>query len=95
MVAGAETFRAGTGRKIFSLLKTKNVGIMLDTGHLMNTNMYLTDELAGIAYICQVLDKLGDLKHLIKGVHLSCSLSGEYQQQFAKVVPPKSILQHC
>ena len=62
---------------------------MLDTGHLMNTNMYLTDELAGIAYICQVLDKLGDLKHLIKGVHLSCSLSGEYQQQFAKVVPPK------
>ena len=35
------------------------------------------------------MDKLGDLKHLIKGVHLSCSLSGEYQQQFAKVVPPK------
>lgn len=86
---GLKLLEPGLVEKFFSLLKTKNVGIMLDTGHLMNTNMYLTDELAGIAYICQVLDKLGDLKHLIKGVHLSCSLSGEYQQQFAKVVPPK------
>ncbi|WP_455657066.1 hypothetical protein [Phascolarctobacterium sp.] len=74
----------------FSSLKTKHVGIMLDTGHLMNTNKYLTDECAGIAYIQRTIDKLGDLKDLIRGVHLSCSLSGEYQQTFAKVMPPQT-----
>lgn len=73
----------------FASLKTKRTGIMLDTGHLMNTNMFLADERTGIDYVCKVVDRLGDLKHLIKGMHLSCSLSGEYQQQFTKVMPPK------
>lgn len=76
--------------KFFSSLKTKHVGIMLDTGHLMNTNKSLTDECTGIAYIQRIIDKLGDLKDLIRGVHLSCSLSGEYQQTFTKAMPPQT-----
>ena len=36
-------------------------GLMLDTGHLMNTNVHLQNEQQGIDYILQVVAKLGDL----------------------------------
>ena len=60
---------------------------MLDTGHLLNTNPDLKSEREGIDYICQVLKNLGELRKYIKGVHLSCSLSGEYQRQSPQMIP--------
>jgi len=60
----------------------ENVGIMLDTGHLMNTNPSLTTEAEGIDYVLQVGKNLGSLKELVQGFHLSCSLSGAYQRKF-------------
>jgi hypothetical protein len=55
-----------------------NVGIMLDTGHLMNTNSRLRTQEEGVAYILHILSQLGDNKRYVKGIHLHHSLSGEY-----------------
>lgn len=73
----------------FSLLPGKNVGIMLDTGHLMNTNLDLQTEADGADYVCQVAKNLGTMKSLIRGMHLSCSLSAEYQKATLGKVPDK------
>lgn len=53
-------------------------GIMLDTGHLLNTNTALQSEAEGIYYLQQMLDRHGSLCGAIRGVHLHCSLSGAY-----------------
>lgn len=65
----------------FQALEGENVGILLDTGHLMNTNCAIRNEQEGIDYICATLEKLGKYKNYIKGMHLNCSLSGEYHSQ--------------
>lgn len=66
----------------FERIQRKNVGIMLDTGHLMNTNPELQNEEEAADYVCRTVENLGELAELIKGVHLSCSLSGAYQKSF-------------
>lgn len=66
----------------FEKLKHNNVGIMLDTGHLMNTNINLTSELEASIFIKDIVNNLGGFASLIKGVHLNCSLSGQYQKKF-------------
>lgn len=71
----------------FERIERKNVGIMLDTGHLMNTNNRLKTEEDAADYVCRVYEKLGSCAELVKGVHLSCSLSGQYQRTFDRRVP--------
>lgn len=66
----------------FEKLKHNNAGIMLDTGHLMNTNINLTSELEASIFIKDIVNNLGSFASLIKGVHLNCSLSGQYQKKF-------------
>ena len=66
----------------FEKLKHNNVGVMLDTGHLMNTNINLTSELEASIFIKDIVNNLGSFASLIKGVHLNCSLSGQYQKKF-------------
>lgn len=66
----------------FEKLKHNNVDIMLDTGHLMNTNINLTSELEASIFIKDIVNNLGSFASLIKGVHLNCSLSGQYQKKF-------------
>ena len=56
-------------------------GLMLDTGHLMNTNVHLQNEQQGIDYILQVVAKLGDLADKIYGIHLHQSLSGRFTEE--------------
>ena len=53
-------------------------GIMLDIGHLMNTNTALESEAEGIIYIHKMLDEHGELCRFIRGIHLHQSLSGAY-----------------
>lgn len=55
-------------------------GILLDTGHLMNTELSLHTQREGVAYIHQMLDRHGPLCEYIQGVHLHQSLSGGYVQ---------------
>ena len=66
----------------FEKIKHKNVGIMLDTGHLMNTNPELETEADGVEYILKIIKGLGKNKRLIRGMHLNCSLSGKYVKNF-------------
>jgi len=73
----------------FSLIERKNVGIMLDTGHLMNTDPDLENEAQAADYICRRVDGLGKTAAKIQGIHLSCSLSGTYQKTFVKRLPPE------
>lgn len=55
-----------------------NVGIMLDTGHLMNTNPYLKTEEQGVEFILDTLNGLGAYSRYIRGIHLHRSLAGTY-----------------
>ena len=64
----------------FNRIQRDNVGIVLDTGHLMNTNVKLRTQAEAVAYICSVVEGLGSLKELLRGIHLNCSLSGDYVQ---------------
>ncbi len=59
----------------------ENKGIMLDTGHLLHTNLELRTEEQGVAYINEMLDRHGDLIKNIRGIHLNQSLTGEYCQK--------------
>ena len=62
----------------------KNTGFMLDTGHLMNTNTKLRTEKDAVAYILKTVEKLGKLRQRIYGMHLHCSLSGEFVEKKRK-----------
>lgn len=64
-----------------------NIGIMLDTGHLLNTNTSLRSEREGAEYILQTVDKLGEVGGYIHGMHLQCSLSGEYVEHHPCIRP--------
>ena len=63
-------------------------GIMLDTGHLLNTNPDLHSEGEGVAYIHSILDAHGDLCRYIRGFHFNLSLSGDYVHAHTGMLPP-------
>ncbi|ADL12302.1 sugar phosphate isomerase/epimerase family protein [Acetohalobium arabaticum] len=59
----------------------ENVGFLVDTGHLMNTNPKLSTEAEGLDYLERILIEFQDTADLFYGVHLHKSLSGSYRQQ--------------
>ena len=59
-------------------IEYKNTRFILDTSHMLNTNLTLKNLDEGIDYIIENIDKMEELKKHIYGVHLSWSLSGEY-----------------
>lgn len=73
--------------RLFERIGRDNVGLMLDTGHLLNTNSHLRTEEEGAQYIIAVLDGLGDLAKRVQGMHLQCSLSGAYASAAPKTRP--------
>lgn len=64
--------------KLLERIDYPHKGIMLDTGHLMNTNHALRTQQQGIQFILATLRQLGELKDAICGIHLHSSLSGSY-----------------
>lgn len=62
-------------------------GIMLDIGHLMNTNRALRTQAEGSAYLQQVLDRQRQFLPLVRGVHLHQSLSGAYAAAHTGFLP--------
>jgi sugar phosphate isomerase/epimerase len=52
--------------------------LVLDTGHVLNKNQGIRSEGEGIEYLIRTVRNLGEFRHLIKGVHLTRSLSAEY-----------------
>lgn len=59
-------------------IEYKNLGFMLDTGHMLNTNLKLENSDEAISYIKSTIENLGDYKKYINGMHLNYSLSGKY-----------------
>ena len=59
-------------------IRHPRTGIMLDTGHLMNTRSDLRTQEEGIDYILRTLEELGPWREYIRGIHLHYSLSGNY-----------------
>lgn len=68
-------------------IQCPNKGIMLDTGHLLNTETALATEAEGAAYLHAVLDRHGALCKWIRGVHLHQSLSGAYVKAHTGTLP--------
>lgn len=56
-------------------------GLVLDTGHVLNKNQCIHSEEQGIDYVIQTVRNLGEYRNLIKGVHLTRSLSADYVTQ--------------
>lgn len=67
--------------KLLAGVRHGKTGIMLDTGHLMNTNHQLRSQKDGVKYILRILEQLGEYKTHIHGIHLHQSLSGEYVER--------------
>lgn len=65
-------------RYFIESIEYEHKGIMLDTGHLLNTNLDINTEEEGIDYLIETVNNLEDMKYYIKGIHLSKSLSGNY-----------------
>ncbi|MBQ7625106.1 MAG: TIM barrel protein [Clostridia bacterium] len=63
-------------------------GIMLDTGHLMNTNTSLKTQAEGIEYILNAYRRHGALGKYVYGLHFHQSLSGAYVRAHTGKVPP-------
>lgn len=55
-----------------------NLGIILDTGHLSNTNLRLTGEAEEISYLVARVQALGSVGQRVAGMHVSSSLAGSY-----------------
>ena len=65
-------------------------GILLDTGHLMNTCLDLRTQEEGVRYLHRMLDRHGSLADFIRGIHLHHSLSGAYVRAHIGRLPDDS-----
>jgi len=63
------------------------VGIMLDTGHLMNCNWNIGNQKQGVEYILSMIEKHGELSRRIRGMHFHQSLSGAFCRKNIGLVP--------
>ena len=77
-------------KRLLEGIRYPNKGIMLDTGHVLHTNLKLRTQEEGVAYIHDMLDAHGDLCRYIRGIHLNQSLTGEYCEQMQKNPPDLS-----
>ena len=61
-----------------------DTGFMLDTGHLMNTNLGLRSETEGAGYVLKIYRDLGEVGKRVYGLHLHQSLSGAYTREMMR-----------
>ena len=75
-------------RRLVEGIHSDRKGIMLDTGHYMNTNPDLKTPEDAVAYLHAMLDAHEaaglPITDWIKGLHLQMSLSGDYVRQFKR-----------
>ena len=72
---------------LLSRIKYPRVGIMLDTGHLMNSCWAIRTQADGIRYILEQVEKHGDLAKRVYGIHFHQSVSGAYCRRVVGQVP--------
>ena len=76
-------------RKLLDGTNYQKKGLMLDTGHLMNTNININNELEAINYVLEKIKEHESVLEYIKGLHFSKSISGKYVNQIVSNPPPK------
>ena len=69
-------------------IRAKDVGILLDCGHLLNCNTELRGEQDGAEYIVDMLRRHGELAKRVRAMHLHRSFSGEYVREHTGSLPP-------
>lgn len=74
-------------RRLLDQIHYPKKGLMLDTGHFMNTNSDLRTPEDALTFLNRMLDAHEDLIPMIKGIHLNQSLSGSYVREFQKHLP--------
>lgn len=74
-------------RRLLDGIAYGNVGIMLDTGHLMSTDTGLRTQRQAARYVRERYDAHGPLRERVRGLHLHRSLSGEYVERTRGRVP--------
>ncbi len=65
-------------------------GIVLDTGHLLNSEGGFEVEAEGINYLLKRVREMGEMSKDIRAVHLTCSLSGAYIRESRKNGEPRN-----
>ncbi len=86
------SFRLQTGAEYEYLrrrVKHERCGIVLDTGHLLNSGGGFEKETEGIKYLLKRVKNMGSLNKEIKAVHLTCSLSGKYIRKSRQTAGPE------
>ncbi|MBR0404166.1 MAG: TIM barrel protein [Eggerthellaceae bacterium] len=74
-------------RHLLDGIEYDNVGIMLDTGHLMSTNTNLRTQAQAARYVLERYNEHGDMREKVRGLHLHQSLSGEYVESVRGHIP--------
>ena len=67
--------------RLLNSIEYENKGIMLDTGHLMHTDISIDTQEQGVKLINEMLDIHGELTKHIRGVHLHQSATGAYMRK--------------
>lgn len=78
---GFKMTEANLTRLLLDKVSYDKKGIMLDTGHLLHTNLKLENQKEAIAYINDCLDKHKELCGYIKGIHLNQSITGKEMEK--------------
>lgn len=68
-------------KRLLEKVNYEKKGFILDTGHIMNTNLDIKTEDEGFEYIEQILKQHKEIIHYIKGIHLHQSVSGNYMKK--------------
>ena len=79
--AGLKLISYQEAQYLIKNIKYKNIGFMLDTGHMLNTNLELKNSDEGINYILENIKNLKEYRNYIYGIHLNYSLSGSYTKE--------------
>lgn len=69
-------------QELFARVHYPHKGFLLDTGHLMHTNLHLRTQEEALQYLYTILAQDPQVLSQIKGIHLHQSLSGSYVQQW-------------
>lgn len=64
-------------RRMLDGIGYPRTGIMLDVGHLMHTNLDLTGERDGAAYVLRQMDAHGALASRVRGLHMNFGATGD------------------
>ena len=69
-------------------VRYQNKGILLDTGHLMHTDLSLRTQAEALSYIRRSIETQGEeVRRAIRGIHLHQSLTGAYMADVAAHPP--------